>query len=111
VAERLRFFFDQHIPYAVAQGLRRRAVDVVTAQEADRCELADREQLNWARDNERVLVTFDDDFLAIAAGGAPHAGIAYCSASKYSIGELIYALLLLHDALSFEDMHDHIEFL
>lgn len=69
----LHFFFDQHIPFPVAQGLRRRGVDVLTAQEAERCGLPDAEQIIFAGQAGRVLVTFDADFLALAAGGVRHA--------------------------------------
>jgi hypothetical protein len=111
VDERIRFYMDQHVPVAVTQGLRRREVDVLTTQEADRCGFSDREQLRFAQADGRVLVTFDDDFLAMAAGGVQHTGIAFCAAAKYSVGELIYVLLLLHDVLDTADMKNHIEFL
>jgi predicted nuclease of predicted toxin-antitoxin system len=109
--EPIRFYFDQHVPLAVAEGLRRRGIDVVTAQDAEMCGYADEEQLRLAVTQQRVLVTFDDDFLTLIASGLEHPGLAFCAASKYSIGELIRALLLLHDALTPEDMGNHIEFL
>jgi len=111
VAETIRFYFDQHIPSAVARGLRRRGVDILTAQEADRCGVTDQEQLLFSTSQGRVLVTFDADFISLAIQGTEHAGIAFCAASKYSIGELIYVLLLVQDALQPDDMHNHIEFL
>jgi hypothetical protein len=111
VADRLRYYFDQHVPLAVARGLQRRGVDVLTAQEADRCGLADSEQLRLASADGRVLVTFDADFLTLVANNVDHAGIAFCAATKYSIGELIYALLLLHNVLEPGDMRNHVEFL
>jgi predicted nuclease of predicted toxin-antitoxin system len=111
VAERIRYYFDQHVPVSVAQGLQRRGVNVLTAQVADRCGLPDSEQLGWAKAEDRVLVTFDDDFLSLAAAGVQHAGIAFCSATKYTIGELIRVLLLLHDVLDSTDMQNHVEFL
>ena len=111
MADHIRFYFGQHVPGLVAQGLRRRGVDVLTAQDADRCSVSDADQLSLARIDERVLVTVDDDFLSLAAGGTPHSGIIFCAASKYSVGELIRALLLAHDALSPAEMRDHVEFL
>jgi hypothetical protein len=111
VAERIRFYFDQHIPSAVARGLRRREVDVLTAQDADRCGVSDEEQLRFSTQERRVLVTFDADFLNLASKGIEHTGIAFCSATKYSIGELIYTLLLVQDVLQPDDMQDHIEFI
>ncbi len=107
----MNFFLDQHIPAAVARGLRRRGVDVLTAQEAGRCGVTDIEQLRYAHQQGRVLVTFDDDFLGLAAGGAQHAGIAFCSAMKYTLGELIRVLLLAYEVLEPADMLNHIEFL
>jgi len=91
--------------------LRRRGVDVLTALEANRCSLSDLEQLEYATQNERVMVTFDDDLLNLASMGIKHSGIAFCPASKYSIGEMIYALLLVYEILEPEELSDHIEFL
>ena len=111
MTEKIRFYFDQHIPGAVARGLRRRGVEVLTAQEADRCGGTDLEQLEFAYENGYVVVSFDSDFLALAASGVPHNGVAFCPAMKYAIGELIYALLLVSDVLDMSDMRNHIEFL
>jgi predicted nuclease of predicted toxin-antitoxin system len=111
VADPIRFFLDQHIPAAVAQGLRLRGVDVRTAQEAGRCGLPDADQLQFTTADERVLVTFDSDFLALAAAGAQHAGIAWCQATKHAIGPLLYALLVLHGVLDRDAMRNHVEYL
>jgi predicted nuclease of predicted toxin-antitoxin system len=109
--ERIIFYFDQHVQAAVARGLRRRDVQVLTAQEADRCGYSDLEQLEFAQANDYVLVTFDSDFLVLAAQSVQHAGIVFCKATKYSIGELIHALLLVHDVLNPDEMRNHVEFL
>ena len=110
MAERIRFFLDQHVPAAAAQGLRRRGADVLTAQEADRCGWTDSAQLRLAGEERRVIITFDDDFLTLATA-VPHAGLAFCSASKYSVGELIRALLIVYEVLDAPEMTNHIEFL
>ncbi len=109
--DRLRFFLDEHIPSAVAQGLARRGVDVLTAQQASRVSCSDESQIEFARAEGRVVVTFDDDFLVLAAKGIQHAGIAFAVAERRSVGELIYALLLLHDVLTPDEMLNHVEFL
>jgi predicted nuclease of predicted toxin-antitoxin system len=111
VADAIRFFFDQHIPSATAQALRRNGVDVLTAQEARRCGLPDPDQLDFATAEERVVVTFDSDYLALHAGGAQHAGIAWCPATKYPIGQLAQMLLLLHGVLDGDAMRNHVEHL
>jgi hypothetical protein len=111
VADPIRFFFDQHIPLAVTHGLRQRGIDVLTAQETDRCGLPDPEQLAFATVEERVVVTFDTDFLALHQSGVPHAGIAWCPARKNTIGQLVHALVLLHGVLTRADMRSHVEYL
>jgi hypothetical protein len=40
-----------------------------------------------------------------------HAGIAWCQARKYSTGQLIQALLLLHGVLDHDAMRNHVEYL
>ncbi|MGO9913116.1 MAG: hypothetical protein ACLQIB_00145 [Isosphaeraceae bacterium] len=40
-------------------------------------------------------MTFDRDYLALHASGVPHAGIVWCRATKYTIGQLIGLLFLL----------------
>ena len=107
----IRFFLDEHVPSAVAAGLKRRGVDVLTVQESDRCGFGDAEQLQFATENNRVMVTFDRDFLVLINQRMQHAGIVLCEATKYSIGQLIQSLLLVHAILSAEDMRNHIEYL
>ncbi len=109
--EPISFYMDQHVPAAVSQGLRRHGVNVATAQEAGRCGLTDQEQLAFATAEERVLVTFDTDYLALHQGGAKHAGVAWCQEQKHSIGELIQTLLLIHGVLDRDSMRDHVEYL
>jgi predicted nuclease of predicted toxin-antitoxin system len=76
VAEPIRYYMDQHYPASVTEGLRRRGVDVLTAQEAERCGLPDPEQLAFATVGDRVMVTFDSDYLALQRSGISHAGVA-----------------------------------
>lgn len=99
------------MPYAVAQGLRRRGIDVLTAQDADFCGRGDEEQLQKAIAEQRVLVSFEDDFLTLLADGRPHLGLAFCAASKYTVGDLIRVLTLAHEVLEPQEMRNHVEFL
>jgi hypothetical protein len=111
MAEPIRFYFDQHIPAAVSAGLKQHGVDVLTAQATNRCGATDQEQIAFASSDARVVVTFDTDYLAMDAAGVRHEGIAWCPATKYSIGELIQALLLVHGVLDCDDMRNHVEYL
>ena len=109
--EPIRFYFDQHLWASVAQALRRHSIDVLTTQDAGRCGLPDPDQLAFATANERVMVTFDPDYLALHQSGVSHASIAWCQEKKYSIGQLIQALLLVHGVLDRDAMRNHVEYL
>ena len=111
MASPIQFYFDQHFPHAVANGLRQRGADVLTAQDVGRCGFADADQLQYAAQENRVLVTFDPDYLALNASGVQHTGIAWCEATKYSTGQLIQALLLVHRVLTPAEMCNHVEYL
>jgi hypothetical protein len=111
VADAIRFYFDQHIPAAVAQGLRQRGIEVLTAQDAGRCGSPDPQQLQFALAEDRMLVTFDTDYLALAAAGAAHAGIAYCHPTKYSVGQPLSILVVLHGVFNRDEVRNHVEYL
>ncbi len=107
----MKFLLDEHIPGAVADTLRRHGVDVLTVQGAGRTGLSDTQQLAWANEQGRVVVTLDADFLGLDAQGHPHAGIAYGPARRRTIGELIQSLRLIEGAMTAEEMANHIEFI
>ena len=71
----------------------------------------DQDQLAFARSGGRVIVTHDDDFLALHARGVSHAGIAYSHQQNRTVGDLLRALLLLHECSTAEDMQGRVEFL
>jgi uncharacterized protein DUF5615 len=108
--EQTKFYLDEHIPRAVADGLRRRGLDVLTVQEAKRAGSSDTAQLAFAFAQQRVLITMDSDFLILASRGVVHAGIAYASPTR-SVGELIRSVMLLYDILTAAEMMNQVEFL
>jgi predicted nuclease of predicted toxin-antitoxin system len=73
MAERICFHLDEHIASAVAVGLRSHGVDLTTTAEAGLTAASDEEQLAYARDAGRVLVTHDAGFLRL------HSESARCS--------------------------------
>jgi hypothetical protein len=107
----LRFHLDESVDPAVAEGLRRRGVDVTTSHDAGLLQSSDERQLAFAVSQQRVLVTHDEDFLALAQRGVEHGGIAYCHPEARTIGQIIAGLLLIRDCLTAEEMRNHIEFL
>lgn len=102
---------DEHYPAAVTRALRQRGIDVLTAQDAGRTSLPDPEQLDFARTQDRVTVTFDADYLALHQSGVEHAGIAWCPQEEYGIGILVQLLELLHRVSDRDLMRNHAEFL
>lgn len=107
----MRYHLDEHMPGALALGLRRRGIDATTTVETGLVGADDRQHIAFARSQNRVIVTHDDDFLVLHSQGVPHAGIAYCHQGSRSIGELLRALLLLHECFAPEEMDNRLEFL
>ncbi|HEX3601796.1 MAG TPA: DUF5615 family PIN-like protein [Lacipirellulaceae bacterium] len=111
MSDPVRYHLDENVDPAVAEGLRRRGVDVTTTQAVDLMRASDDKQLEYALAEGRTLVTHDEDFLAMAKEGIQNAGIAYCHPQSRTIGQMIAALLLIRDCLTPSDMMNHIEFL
>lgn len=110
MGEPVCFYLDEHIPSAVAEGLRQRGIDVRTLVEADRLGARDEEHLAHAREEGLVLVTHDDDFLRLAAEGASHAGIVYVPRRR-SIGHVVRGLVRIARTSSKKDLRIQIKFL
>ena len=108
---RIRFHLDENVDPAVAEGLRRRGVDVTTTQQVGLMSAPDDQQIGFGLAEGRCLVTHDEDFLAFAKAGISHAGIAYCHPQSRSIGQIIAALMLIRDCITPEEMESHVEFL
>lgn len=110
MADRIKFYLDEHVPKAVAEGLRRRGVDVVTVQDLGLQAADDAQHMERATEEGRVLVTQDVDFLRLPASGAAHRGIVYAP-QQTSVSHLLRSLMLVHDLLTPNDMANHVEFL
>jgi predicted nuclease of predicted toxin-antitoxin system len=107
----IRFHFDENCHRAVAEGLRRRGVDVTTTPEAGLLSATDEEQVAHGLSQGRVVFTHDRDFLRLHAAGIPHAGIAYSDKDSKSIGEMIRGLILLWEVLEADEMQNRVEYL
>lgn len=101
---------DEHVPKAVAEGLRRRGVDVVTVQEIGLQAADDQRHLERATQEGRVVVTQDADFLRLHAAGVSHRGIVYAP-QQTPVPHMLRSLMLIHDVLTPDDMVRHVEFL
>ncbi len=110
MADRIRYYMDEHVPRAVTDGLRRRGVDALTVQAAGTLGADDERQLEYASQEGRVIVTQDADFLRLHSTGHQHRGIVYVP-QRTSIGDIIRGLMLIHDVLDPEEIKGHVEFL
>src|SRR5262245_45841556 len=109
MARTIRFHLDENCHRAIAEGLRRRGVDVTTTPEAGLLNATDDEQLAYARPRGRVIFTQDRDFLRLHAEGEPHPGIAYCDKDTKSIGEIIAMLVLIWEIYESDEMANRVE--
>lgn len=111
----LRFFFDECADDDVARALQANGLDVVTASSTGRKGLADPDQLDYSRQENRVVYTIDADFLCLAAAwqqrGEFFAGIIYHAPFARSKREIIDALVLCDGVFEPSDMHNRVEFI
>lgn len=111
----LSLYMDQHVPRAITDGLRLRGIDVLTAFEDGAAAFSDPDLLLRASQEGRVLFTFDDDLLRVAATWQDQSqsftGLVYAHPLRVSIGRCIEDLALIAEAAAPEEMHDQVLFL
>lgn len=111
MSNKIKFHLDESVSNAIANGLRMRSIDVTTSSEQELIGASDEDQLAYALSQKRVIFTFDDDFLSLAATGIEHCGIIYTRQQRHSIGKIISDLVLIWECLDPEYMYKNIEFL
>jgi hypothetical protein len=91
----LRFYLDENVPTEVGRQLRSSGIDAVTAPDLGSLGAGDRDHLERATAQARILCTHDQDFLRLAAEGTEHAGIAFSPQTRVSIGGWVRELRAL----------------
>lgn len=109
--DRIKFHLDENISQAIANGLRRRGIDVTTTPEESLIGKLDEDQLAFAISKKRVIFTQDTDFLKLHHQSVSHYGIAYCHQKSKSIGEIVQGLVLIWQVLEVDEMINHLEYL
>ena len=107
----IRYHLDEHVDPAVAEGLRRRGINVTTTVEAGLTGATDEDQLRFATADARVCVTRDPDFLILHSRGIAHGGIAYWHPKRRSVGQIVLDLTLLWRIATAEEMQGRVEYL
>jgi Domain of unknown function (DUF5615) len=108
-------YMDVHVRSAVTMGLRRRGVDVITAQEDGAARLPDPGLLDRSTKLDRVLFSQDDDLLREARrreiAGAHFSGVIYVHQMRLTIGQIIQDLELISKASDPKDFQNRVEYL
>src|SRR5215831_20995544 len=103
----IALFFDVHVDQAIANQLRLRGVDVLTAQEDGADRLADDLLLRRATQLSRPLVTHDIRLHAMAqhwqAQSIPFCGLIFGHLMRVSIGRCVTDLELIAKATELGD--------
>ena len=111
MSEKIRFHLDEHMDPDIATALRRYGVDITTTQDQRLLGEDDPAHLQRGRDQSRVVVTDDTDFLRLVSERTDHAGVVFCRRRWHSIGEIIRFLLLVHEVYEPKDIIGRVEFL
>jgi hypothetical protein len=108
-------YLDVHVPGAIAEQLRRRQVDVLTAIEDGWQQRSDEELLQHAFEMRRVLFTQDIRFRALAEewqrDGQPFAGLLFGHQLRGTIGQYVEDLELVAKASEADEWVSRIEYL
>jgi len=111
----VRLYLDVHVPHAIADQLRRRGVDVVTAIEDGCALLPDDRLLERAGELGRVLFTQDIRFRGLAEAwqrqGRPFAGLLFGHQLRATLGRYVMDLELVAQASEPEEWHDQVGYL
>ena len=106
----LSLLCDEHIPYQVIEGLRRRGIDAISVQQVGLRSATDEVILQTALQSNRSIYTSETDFLRLHSRGFSHPGIIYHRPVQYSIRQAIRIVALACEVLSAEDMANRVEF-
>jgi predicted nuclease of predicted toxin-antitoxin system len=106
----IKFHLDENVDHDIARGLRFRGIDVTTTEDAGLHRAPDPDHMAFGFHEGRVIVTHDVDFIRWHNHGVPHSGIVFSPQQQRSTKELLAFLILLHDAMTSEEMQGRIEF-
>ena len=109
----VRLYFDRHIMRRLAADLRDRGYDVLTTEEAGKDTAGDDEQLAFAAEERRAILSFNiRDFAPLheqwQAAQRHHAGIIVSrQLGSRRYGVLLHRMLRLLDRLTADEMSDN----
>lgn len=106
----LALYMDHHVDRRISTGLRRRECDVLTAFEDGYDRRPDEDVLMRATELGRIVFTYDEDFLEIAANwqaaSRRFSGLVYWRSLELSVGVAIRDLELIVQATSAAELEN-----
>ena len=106
----ITYQLDEHIPTAVAEQLRRRGIDILTADDAGLGGSDDTAYFRYSLETGRVLVSYDRHFARLHSLEAAHSGIVYFPSGNRSVGEVVESLILVREVYTAEEMIGRLEY-
>lgn len=111
----LAYYFDHHVPSAIANGLRARGIDILTANEDGTSRRPDDFILQRATELGRLVFTQDHDFLVIAHRWSDaereFAGVVFGHQMHLTIGQAVRDLEIVATVMEAADMRNRVEYL
>lgn len=107
----VKFYFDESVELAVSQQLALNGFDIVSAHSLGALGDSDIVHLQRATEMDRVLCTYDQDFLRLGAKTSEHAGNVFAPQNKATIGAWIRELRIIGEQNSLEDLRGRIIYL
>ena len=112
---RLRIYTDENVDVRIAEGLRRRGLEVFSAREKGALGFTDEQHFEKAKELKAVIFTHDPHFIEIADDlvkkGNKHYGLVFAEMHRFNFGECIRRLTLYAEVVASEEMINRIEFL
>lgn len=108
---KVRFYLDENVPVAIAEQLKRRGIEAITARDLGRLGNSDLNHLQRAAEMGYVLCTHDADYVEMAAAGAEHAGIVFGQQHKHRIWDWVRFLELVHGVYAPEELLNRVEYI
>jgi hypothetical protein len=88
----IKYYFDEHMPRVVADGLAQRDISVIMAFDAGMAGQPDELHLQCATEQKAVLVTRDKPFAGRSKAQAEHSGVICWTGAQDDFGGMIRVL-------------------
>lgn len=111
----VKFYMDEHVPFAITVGLRIREDDVLTAQEDHMEHQPDPALMDRALQLGRVVFTSDSDFLREGhrrqRESVSFSGVVFAHMASLSIGSIVTDLHLIAQCAEPEELANQVLYL